>query len=133
MTAPPNHPFTVLIVEDDSMVCRSVSRILTKEFPGSCVYCAEDGQSGLEIFKNYTPEIVITDINMPIMDGIGMSREIKAIKPDTKFIVVTGHFDGQYLESFNAIGYVDYIIKPLDFNKLFSSIEKCLTEILANS
>jgi YesN/AraC family two-component response regulator len=134
MTATPHpHTFSILIVEDDSMVCLSVSRILAREFPGSRVYCADNGHNGLETFRSHTPEIVITDINMPVMDGIEMSREIKAIRPDTKFIVVTGHFDRQYLESFEAIGYVEYIVKPLEFNKLFAAVEKCLAGIRVDS
>lgn len=123
-------PFSILLVEDESTVCLALSRILTREFPESTVYTAESGIAGLELFKQHSPEIVITDINMPIMDGIEMAEEIKAIRNDTKFIVITGYFDKNYLERFGEIGFVDYIVKPVDFNKLFAAIEKCLAEML---
>jgi len=130
VATPSPAPFSILLVEDESTVCLALSRILTREFPESTVYTAESGIAGLELFKQHSPEIVITDINMPIMDGIEMAEEIKAIRNDTKFIVITGYFDKNYLERFGEIGFVDYIVKPVDFNKLFAAIEKCLAEIL---
>jgi YesN/AraC family two-component response regulator len=99
--------------------------MMAREFPGVTVYTAEDGQMGLELFKEHTPEIVISDINMPVMDGIEMAGNIKAIKPDTRFIVLTGYSEKDYLEKFSAIGFCDYIIKPVDLDKLFAAIEKC--------
>jgi YesN/AraC family two-component response regulator len=133
VTTLPCAPFSILLVEDDAIVCLAISRILTREFPDSTVYTANNGPTGLELFKKYTPEIVITDINMPVMDGIEMAGEIKFIRTDTKFIVVTGHFDRNYLERFGKIGFVDYLVKPIDFNKLFAAIEKCRAGITVGS
>jgi YesN/AraC family two-component response regulator len=121
--------FSVLFVEDDAIVCLAVARMITRQFPGSTVYTAENGQIGLELFKEHTPEIIITDINMPVMDGLEMARTIKSLKADTKFIVITGFSDKNHLDSFNEIGCDDYIVKPVDFGKLFAAIEKCRIEI----
>ena len=121
--------FSLLFVEDDSMVCLAVSRILTREFPEAAVYSAENGLTGLELFRRHTPQIVITDINMPIMDGIEMAGEMRTIRDDTKFVVVTGYYDKSFLERFGEIGYVDYIVKPVDFNKLFAAIELCRADL----
>lgn len=118
-------PFSLLYVEDDTLVCQAISRILARAFPTATVYTAENGQMGLALFEEHTPGIVITDINMPYMDGIEMAREIKAIRPDTRFIVVTGYSDKNHLERFSAIGFVEYIIKPLNFDRLIAAIEKC--------
>lgn len=117
--------FSILFVEDDDMVCLSIGHILARHFPDATVYTAQNGLIGLEIFKQHTPGIVITDINMPLMNGIEMAGKIKSIKPETMFIVLTGHSDKDYLERFSAVGFEDYIIKPVDFEKLFASIEKC--------
>lgn len=124
-TTRPRDPFAILLVEDDSVVCQAIGRILARKFPEAAVYTAENGLIGLELFKEYTPGIVITDINMPEMDGIEMAGKIKSIKTDTKFIVITGYSDKNYLEKFSEIGFDDYIIKPLDIRKLFAAIEKC--------
>lgn len=117
---------SLLLVEDDTMVCLAIGRIITKEFPNVTVYTAENGRIGLDLFKEHTPEIVITDINMPEMDGIEMASNIKSIRADTKFIVITGYSDKNYLERFRAIGFDDYIVKPVGLDALFAAIEKCL-------
>jgi len=121
--------YSLLVVEDDTMVCLSIGCILARKFPDATVYTAENGQIGLEIFKEHSPEIVITDINMPVMDGIEMAGKIKSIKADTKFIVLTGYSDKNYLERFSEIGFEDYIVKPVDLGKLFAAIEKCRAKI----
>lgn len=124
-TIEPPSDFSILFVEDDSVVCLAIGRILDRQFPDATVLTAENGLIGLELFMEYTPDIVITDINMPVMDGIEMAGKIKAIKSDTKFIVLTGYSDRNYLEQFSEIGFEDYMIKPADIGKLFAAIEKC--------
>ncbi len=129
-TARPLASLSLLFVEDDAMVCLAIGRMIARQFPDVTVYTAENGQLGLELFKKHTPEIVITDINMPVMGGIEMAGKIKSIKSDTKFIVLTGYSDLNYLERFSDIGFEDYIVKPLDLEKLFAVIEKCRVEIM---
>lgn len=85
---------------------------------------------GLELFKVHSPEIVITDIKMPVMDGILMAREIRAIKADTRLIAVTAYCDEQgYREKIDEIGFHDCLAKPFEFARLYAAIEKCLDEI----
>lgn len=127
-TARSSDSFSLLFVEDDPIVCLAIGRMLAREFPGATVYTAENGRIGLELFKEHTPEIVITDINMPVMDGIEMAGKIKEIKSDTRFIVLTGYSEKNYQEKFSAIGFYEYIIKPVDLDKLFAVIEKCRTD-----
>ena len=121
--------YSLLFVEDDTMVCQVIGSMIARQFTYATVYTAENGQIGLELFKEHTPEIVITDINMPVMDGIEMAGKIKSIKADTKFIVLTGYSDKNYLERFSEIGFEDYIVKPVDLGKLFAAIEKCRAKI----
>jgi YesN/AraC family two-component response regulator len=120
--------FKLLFVEDDAIVCLAIGRMLAKEFPGAEVYTADNGQRGLELFREYAPEIVITDINMPFMTGIEMAEQIKELQPATRFIVLTGYSEKGYLDRFRAIGFYDYIIKPADLDKLFEVIERCYTD-----
>ena len=123
-------PFSLLFVEDEDVVCLAIGRMLARQFPDAAVYTAGNGLIGLELFKEHTPDIVITDINMPVMDGIEMAGKIKAIKTDTKFIVITGYSDRNYLERFNEIGFDEYMVKPVDVVKLFAAIEKCRFAIM---
>jgi YesN/AraC family two-component response regulator len=117
--------FKILMAEDDSLVRLSVGNILRHEYPGSTVLTAENGQVGLDLFRQHSPDIVITDINMPVMDGIEMAKKIRQISSDARFIVVSGYCDKEKRDIFNQIGCVDYIVKPLSFYRLFAAIEKC--------
>jgi YesN/AraC family two-component response regulator len=129
VTAQSNASFSLLFVEDDTMVSESICRILARRFPEAAVYKAENGLIGLELYKEHSPEIVITDVNMPVMDGIEMASKIRSLNAATKFIVLTGYSDKNYLERFSEIGFDDYMVKPVDFGKLFAAIEKCRTGI----
>jgi len=122
--------FRLLFVEDDTIVCHAIGRMIAKEFPGARVYTAENGQRGLALFREHAPEIVITDINMPVMNGIEMAERIKELQPATSFIVLTGYSEKAYLEQFSAIGFYDYIIKPADLDRLFEVIERCHADSL---
>lgn len=120
---------SIMIVEDDRATCEILGMVVRRKLPDVTIYLAENGRSGLDRFKEHMPGIVITDINMPVMDGIEMAAEIKSIKADTKFIVITAYSDKGYLKRFSQIGFSEYLLKPVQFPKLFAAIEKCVSEI----
>jgi YesN/AraC family two-component response regulator len=124
--------FSLLLVEDDKAALDLLCVMISRKFPNSKIYFAENGKAGVELFKDHLPEIVITDINMPVMDGIEMAGEIKSIKADTQFIVLTAYSNRVYLEKFIEIGFCAYILKPVVFEKLFDAIENCITEFVIN-
>jgi CheY-like chemotaxis protein len=99
--------------------------------PEVTVYAASNGATGLEIFKEHLPDIVVTDLNMPEMDGRQMAGNIRAIKPETKLIIITG--DKEKLEQNNLSEKeftFDHIIgKPIDFPSFLAAIKQCNDEI----
>jgi len=94
------------------------------------VYEAENGQEGLELYKQYRPDIVISDIRMPVLDGMEMSKEIKTLDKNSKIILTTAHSDASILINSIEVGIDKYILKPLDIASLFSSVEKCAENIM---
>lgn len=116
----------LLIAEDDKPALAILGGVIARKFPDITICSADNGKTGVELFKEFLPEIVITDVNMPEMDGIEMAGIIKSLKADTKFIVLTGYSDRNYLEKFIEIGCRDYILKPVMFGKLFDAIEICI-------
>jgi len=120
---------SMLVVEDDESAREVLCLMLMKKFPGFAVHAAENGKIGVELFKTYKPEIVITDVNMPVMDGIQMAGEIKSLKSDTKFIVLTAYNEKIFFQKFTQIGFSAYILKPIEFKKLFAALEKCISEL----
>lgn len=120
--------FSLLIVEDDHAACDIIARMVALRFPGSTIYSADDGRKGLELFKEHTPDVVITDVNMPVMDGFELAREIRSINANATYIVLTAYTDQSIFEKFERIGYCAYLLKPIDFDDLFAAIEKCNAE-----
>ena len=125
---------SMLLVEDEKMNRDLYAFILTKKFPEIVLHTAINGRMGLGLFKTHTPDIVITDINMPEMGGVQMIQEIHAIRPDTKFIVLSGTSGKPDLRESTQNGFeIDhYIVKPVVFQELFAAIEQCLGEIAQN-
>jgi len=116
---------SLLYVEDEADVRELVSGMLMKKYPGLRLFVAGDGGSGLELFREKRPEIVVTDIRMPIMDGLRMASAIRLLNPDTFIIAVTAHSDADQLVNAIEIGFNHYVLKPVDYRKLFATIDKC--------
>lgn len=107
---------TILIVEDELYARQSLEAQLysydrNREFT---VLQAANGQEGLGIFRQRHPDLVITDIKMPRMDGIEMLQEIKKLNQDTPVVIMTAYSDFQYARDALKAGAVDYLLKPVD-------------------
>ncbi len=113
---------SVLYVEDDDTLREALGTYLKKICKE--VYHAPDGVKGLELFKEYFPDIVITDIDMPNMSGVEMSRLIKSISPNTNILIITGFGDSRNLLDAISIGVDYYAIKPLEMDKFENSLLK---------
>jgi two-component system cell cycle response regulator len=127
----PTQSFSMLLVEDEAATLELLAIILPKKYSGALLHTAGNGRTGLDVFKTHTPAIVITDFNMPEMCGSHMVDEIRAIKPDSKFIVITGDTGIHALEDSAQKGfkYDHFIAKPVVFQELFGAIDQCLAEI----
>jgi len=119
----------LLMVEDDPETLEISCRMISHQFSSLTVLKAKDGKTGLELFREHLPDIVITDITMPGMDGIALAAEIKALKPQTKIILLTAHSDKRRLSVSMELGVNDYILKPINFMALTMAIQACLDEI----
>ncbi|MGC9271345.1 response regulator [Acidiphilium sp.] len=115
---------TILTV-DDSRTMRDMLKI-SLVHAGFRVVQAEDGIHGLEILRDETPDVIITDINMPRMDGFGF---IEAIRRDaswrsTPVLVLTTEVDGEKKSRAKAAGATGWIVKPFDPAKLVDAIRR---------
>jgi diguanylate cyclase (GGDEF)-like protein/PAS domain S-box-containing protein len=120
----------LLNVEDEPDARDMLSRMLAMNYPGLQLHVAENGVVGLELFREHRPDIVMTDINMPVMNGIQMAREIKAIDPEAVIVAVTAHSDTSYLLSAIEIGIHHYVLKPVNYSELFGVLDKILEKIM---
>ena len=120
----------LLFVEDEYEARGMLGRMLGLNYPGLRVYLAESGAAGLELFREHRPQIVMTDINMPVMNGIDMARFIKEIDPEAVIVAVTAHSDTSYLLSAIEIGIEHYVLKPVNYAELFGVIDRVLEKIV---
>jgi YesN/AraC family two-component response regulator len=118
---------SLLCVEDDPDSRYIISRMISMEFPEIELHLAENGMIGLDHFKEQMPQIVMTDIKMPVMDGVTMVSEIKALYSETKIIIVAANCNADYLLNDKEIDHC--VVKPIDYKILFAVIEKCIAEI----
>ncbi len=104
----------LLLVDDEKMVRRTIAQTLDwKSLEISEIIQAEDGEQALELAVQHHVDIVITDIRMPFMDGLELSKRLSSLLPDTKIIVLTGHDEFEYARSALKLNVMDYIIKPI--------------------
>lgn len=120
---------SVLIVEDVQDSRDILSDIMRYRCPNVRLFVADNGETGIESFVRNQPDIVITDINMPIADGLSMAAEIKATAPATELIVLTAYSETRHLLKAIEIGVSHFIQKPIDTEKFFKVINKVLTSV----
>jgi YesN/AraC family two-component response regulator len=116
-------PIAVLYVEDEPITRSAVARMLKRRV--EILYEAENGKEGLELFKQHRPNIVISDIRMPVLDGIEMSKAIKSLDKNSKIILTTAHSDASILLDSIEVGVDKYLLKPLDMEVLYSALDQC--------
>ncbi|EAL8049997.1 response regulator transcription factor [Campylobacter jejuni] len=116
----------ILVVEDEVKARESMINILSERF--SKVIGAQNGDEGLKKFKKFKPDLVITDIAMPIMDGLDMAREIKEISDDVSIVVLSAYSEKERLLRSIDIGIDKYLIKPVDIEELFKVLDYLIGE-----
>jgi len=118
---------TILVVDDDEELSTIIEDFLT-DFK---IIKAKDGKEAVELYKQYTPEIVLMDIVMPNMNGIDATKEIKKINPDATILAMTGHASEKGNEALNA-GVDTVISKPIQLPNLLAEIETYIQRISYN-
>ncbi len=128
MSQGPKHNISLLFVEDNETIRYLYNRLLSKRV--SDYYVGENGQEGLDLYKKHKPDLIITDISMPIMDGLEMIGHIKKIDPGIKVIVMSAYSIKEYFLEAIDLGVNGYLIKPVEAKKLFSLIDDLANHIL---
>ena len=118
-----------LYVEDEDFIRDSFSLMLKRYFKE--VIIAKNGKEGLEKFKNNEIDIIISDIRMPIMDGIEMVKHIKEINPKAYVIFITAFSDTEYLKAAIELNVEGYLTKPIDRNMLINKLN-FLADVIKN-
>ncbi|MDA8418054.1 MAG: response regulator [Desulfobacteraceae bacterium] len=123
------HPFkpSILCVEDEPVAREQMLKILRRR--GREVAAARNGKEGLAMFRRQAFEVVVTDIRMPVMDGLSMARQMKELNRDVKIVVTTAFTDLSYLMDAIDLGVDQYVLKPVEIDRLMAAIDRCAENI----
>ena len=117
----------VLIVEDEIRIRNGMANLIERHTEHTVVGEAQNGQEGLEMALLYMPDLIITDIRMPVMDGLEMMRKLREQDGDWHFVILSGYSEFEYAKKAIQYGADDYLIKPLapdDVMNLLDSIQQ---------
>jgi YesN/AraC family two-component response regulator len=114
---------SMLYVEDEPAAREEVLVFLQRR--AREVYTAANGREGLELYREKRPDVVVTDIRMPVLDGLEMAKQIRAIDRGAKIVVTSAHGDTAHLMKAIDIGIDAYVMKPVVAGKLLEAIRKC--------
>lgn len=123
--------FSLLVVEDEEMIRNKIlNNINWRENGFDNVYHAADGLEALDIVKNKDIDIVVTDIQMPEMNGIELIKEIKRISKKVRVIIITAYAEFEYARESIKLNVDDFILKPFRSKDLLVIVKKVVEEII---
>ena len=124
--------YKVMLVDDEEEVREAMKRRIDWEQIGFTVIAtAENGEEALEMAELYEPDVVMTDIQMPFMDGLTLLRKLKALLPDLRSVIFSGYDEFEYAKEAIRLEAEEYILKPIDASELeqvFKRIKQRLDE-----
>lgn len=120
--------YKVLIADDEHIICERLKLNLEKD-GFEIIGCAENGLKAFNIYNNENPDIIVSDISMPAMNGIELLEKIRNDNGNVKFVFLTGFSEFDYAMSALKNKASDYLLKPLDSDKLSKVMQKVVDEI----
>ena len=124
--------YKILIVDDDASARRGIEHCVAWEALGAEVFSlCKNGMEALEILKKDHIDVVISDVQMPFMDGLELSRIIRDQFSDTRVLLISGYGEVDYLKAAINADVVDYILKPIKVDELYQAVSRALKALQA--
>ena len=122
--------FSVLVVDDEKMPREILKNYLPwEELRVDRVEEAEDGQQALELARQHRPDIVISDVKMPRMNGLELAAKIRELWPDCQFVFLSGYTDKEYLKGAIKLKAASYVEKPIDLDEVAGVLREVTGEL----
>ncbi|MCM1123904.1 MAG: response regulator [Eubacterium sp.] len=116
--------YKVAIIDDEPLIVEGLSKTMAWEkWNCQVAGCAYDGREGIELIRDKCPDIVITDIKMPEMDGLMMIAGLKSEFPNMQIIILTGYREFEYARKAIELGVSRFLLKPSKMNELEEAVE----------
>ncbi len=111
----------ILFVEDEQDLITIISDTLGKLQANFIT--ANDGKEALEVLSQHNDiDLIVTDINMPIMNGLELIEEVRKTNKELPFVIMSAHTEPEYIKSAEQLGVTDYLLKPFDFIKFINLV-----------
>lgn len=120
----------VIVVDDEPLICNGIRRVMPWEELG-CEFVGsfQNGAAVLESIEKLRPDLVISDIRMPKVDGLELTEQLRRRFPEIRVILLTGFKNFDYVQKGMELRTVRYILKPVDHRELRQAIEDAVAEI----
>lgn len=122
---------TLLYAEDDPEILENMKFLLSRYAKN--IYTAKNGKEALDLYNEHKPDIFISDLMMPIMNGFEVAKKIRENNKTIPIIFITAHSDDEHLKEASNIPSSSYLLKPFNLDTLNQAIEKALKEQVATS
>ena len=117
----------VLIADDEEKICQLIEKLIDWKTLGlSVAAVALNGIDAISKITEHKPDIVITDIRMPGIDGMELIERTKRICPDTEVIIISGYRHFEYAQTAIRYGVRNYLLKPIHKKELIDALQKCV-------
>lgn len=117
----------VAIVDDDPIVCSSLSTILKATGTADIAWTAYDGETAVGQYEEDNPDVLLIDVQMPVMDGLAASRKIIDAHPNAKILILTTFADESYIAEALEIGTKGYLIKQ-DVSSVIPAVQSVMAD-----
>ena len=117
--------YRILLVEDEIISLHMLSEVLKDDYS---ILTANNGEKALELYSKFNPHVIITDLHMPIMDGLTFVKKIRKIDQNSKIIITTFKKDLETLLEATELKLFKYLVKPIDFVELKNVIIESIEE-----
>lgn len=122
--------YKIVVAEDEELLLNNlVQKIEQADEDFEIIGKAQTGSQAYELIEKLNPDVVITDIRMPVMDGIAMLEKVRKTHPLTKFVITSGFSDFEYARSAITLKVSDYLLKPIDPEELSSVLHRIKKEL----
>ncbi|MBO9572187.1 MAG: response regulator transcription factor, partial [Chitinophagaceae bacterium] len=121
----PERPIKVAIADDHALFRAGVKTALSVKKDVELIAEADNGMQLINLLRHIEPDVILLDIQMPIMDGIQTLPEIRKIRPDAKVIILSMHNDHSMISKLMEIGANSYLTKNSDSETIYEAIKSC--------
>jgi two-component system, response regulator YesN len=124
------HSYTYVVAEDEERMRDYMTRKIAElESHFRCVGSAADGEEAVELIERYLPDLLITDIKMPVMGGLDLIERVRTTNTDIRIVIISGYSEFEYARKAIELGIDDYILKPIDPKGLREILRRLLIRL----